>query len=194
MKILKFLRNVITENKAKLSILLFAIVGWYIFSTVDAATTYHDVILSFQEQDTYNYLYQDGDNYKVLSQETPLESCQVTYLHDWWKIALAIISSILTLAFFLIPIAEDGEGDWEFAHCWRLAKVSSVTSYFADKIYYYQYDGRLLLRSEWQADRSDLMDKLRQYENTPETFPIYDGPVAIRRNSKLDILLGKVKS
>ena len=161
-------------------------------------TSYHDVVISFfdGETETYNYVYQNGsnDHYSIRSLENPLETCGVAVVHDLWKIITSVLSVVFTLIFFIAPFTDDDDNAWEFGLCWRLAKVSTITSYFADKIYYYQYNGRLLLRSEWQADRSDLIDKLYQYERTPETFPVYDGPTAIRRNTKLDILLGKIKS
>jgi len=195
MKIFNFFKHVITRNSGKLLLGVLSIIGWSILYNFDPNTTYHDIVLEFQEGHIYNYVYLQGDTYKIFSQETPLDSCSVDIVHDWWVRLLTVVSFILSLAFLLSPLAsDDGSSMWGFKYCWRLAKVSTVTSYFADKIYYYQYNGRLLLRSEWQADHSDLMDKLWQYERTPETFPVYDGPTAIRRNKKLDILIGKIKN
>jgi len=182
---------IVKKNPIKMVLVGISILGIFLFHQFDDLVIQKTPISKFSDAGKTHVVYLSGDNYEIKSfEKDPIfKDGKVFYteIHP-----VVIISGIITFISLLIIVVatliNDRDVGWELRDCISIAKVSLIKCDLEDDVYYYHYNGKLIIKSDNQLWPGQLEILL---ENPISMFPDFPGTKSQRRDKKLKELFNE---
>lgn len=192
MRILKFLKNIIFYNPAKLimvGIILLSFMSLHKYE-YDKYSVY--VLSQFKDGGEFLYAYRNGTQYSLLSfdKEQKVVDGKLEYLDTHFMVYISwSVIAILGFILILMSVIPEEDSQWNFKEIWIKTLSEFVVCDSEENIYYYHLDGKLLHKSSNLLFNGDITNLVKNFIENKNSFPSFNGTKQTIRDKKLKKIL-----
>lgn len=187
---IRFITMILKNNIFKILSLIAIVISSSFIINMKPVDDSDRFIVKFEDKGKFIYVVESGERYDVrIFDKKPIEkqgnSIEYQRTSDW--IILHILIIIFASAFVIIgSIPMDDDFGWKIGDAIDETKLGLVKCDFEDNVYYYHYNGRLLIKSNTNNISHNAILSELEYTNL---HPKYEGTKSQQRDKKLSNIL-----
>lgn len=195
---MKFIAAIFLKNILKIISLIGILTASLLVSNMKPVNDSDRFITKFEDRGNFCYVVESGSDYTVRHfDKKPVEKSEVygTKKVDIieyqrtsdWIILYSVIIFFGSIFVFIASLPIDDDFGWKIRDTIDEVKLSLVKCEFEDDVYYYHYNGKLLIKSKTNNISHNAILNELEFINL---HPKYEGTKSQQREKKLKNILG----